>query len=121
MRPETRGRRLDDAWKHANPLDPIRQKTQCKHCGFVSQYGGISRLKAHLGGGCPQVQLQGCPRVSLDVKRVMEQWFNEWAKNSSAAWIGKSHGKPLLFSTLFDAVLTKIFNQTFFPIYFRES
>lgn len=94
MRPETRGRRLDDAWKHANPLDPIRQKTQCKHCGFVSQYGGISRLKAHLGGGCPQMQLQGCPRVSLDVKRVMEQWFNEWAKNSSAAWIGKSHASP---------------------------
>ncbi|KAL8515157.1 hypothetical protein ACS0TY_014025 [Phlomoides rotata] len=92
MRPETRGRRLDDAWKHAIPLDPIRQKTQCKHCGFVSQYGGISRLKAHLGGGCPQMQLQDCPRVSLEVKRVMEQWFNEWAKNSSAAWIGKSHG-----------------------------
>ncbi|XP_020547729.1 uncharacterized protein LOC105179636 isoform X4 [Sesamum indicum] len=88
---ETRGRPLDNAWEHAKPLDEARQKTQCNHCGFVSLYGGISRLKAHLGGGCPQLQLQGCPRVSLEVKSVMEQWFNEWVKNSSAAWTRKSH------------------------------
>ncbi|KAK4390979.1 hypothetical protein Sango_2161200 [Sesamum angolense] len=91
---ETRGRPLDNAWEHAKPLDEARQKTQCNHCGFVSLYGGISRLKAHLGGGCPQLQLQGCPRVSLEVKSVMEQWFNEWVKNSSAAWTRKSHAGP---------------------------
>ncbi|KAL0314431.1 UNVERIFIED_CONTAM: hypothetical protein Sangu_2287500 [Sesamum angustifolium] len=89
---ETRGRPLDNAWEHAKPLDEARQKTQCNYCGFVSLYGGISRLKAHLGGGCPQLQLQGCPRVSLEVKSVMEQWFNEWVQNSSAAWTRKSHG-----------------------------
>ncbi|KAL0360346.1 UNVERIFIED_CONTAM: hypothetical protein Sradi_3719100 [Sesamum radiatum] len=77
---ETRGRPLDNAWEHAKPLDEARQKTQCNHCGFVSLYGGISRLKAHLGGGCPQLLLQGCPRVSLEVKSVMEQWFNEWVQ-----------------------------------------
>ncbi|KAI3464640.1 hypothetical protein Pfo_021303 [Paulownia fortunei] len=100
---EKRGRPLDDAWEHAVPLDEARQKTQCNYCGFVSLYGGISRLKAHLGGGCPQMQLRGCPQVSLGVKRVMEQWFNEWAKNSTATWTRKSHdsakpskrGRPL--------------------------
>lgn len=90
-----RGRPLDDAWEHAKPLDEPRQKTQCNYCGFVSAYGGISRLKAHLGGGSTEMQLQGCPNVSLEVKRVMEQWFNEWIKYSMATWTRKSHGKPL--------------------------
>ncbi|XP_051139498.1 uncharacterized protein LOC127257174 isoform X3 [Andrographis paniculata] len=87
---ERRGRPLDDAWKHAKALDAARQKTQCKHCGFVSSYGGISRLKAHLGGGCPQMQLQGCSQVPPEVKQVMEQWFTEWSKTSSAAWTKNS-------------------------------
>ncbi|KAK6132429.1 hypothetical protein DH2020_033826 [Rehmannia glutinosa] len=91
---DRRGRPLDNAWEHANPLDEARQKTQCNYCGFVSSYGGISRLKAHLGGGCPQLQLQGCPHVSLEVKRMMEQWFNEWVKYSTATWTRKSHSKP---------------------------
>ncbi|PIM97864.1 hypothetical protein CDL12_29662 [Handroanthus impetiginosus] len=97
MQAEKRGRPLDNAWEHAKPLDEARQKTQCNYCGFVSQYGGISRLKAHLGGGCPQMQLQGCPQVPLEVKRVMEQWYSEWAKTSTAAWTRKSYGsaKPL--------------------------
>lgn len=91
--PERRGRPLDDAWGHAKPLDDARQKTRCNHCAFVSTYGGISRLKAHLGGGSPQMQLQGCPQVPLEVKRVMEQWFSEWSKSSAAAWTRNSHGK----------------------------
>ncbi|KAL6540874.1 hypothetical protein OROMI_024757 [Orobanche minor] len=70
--PDRRGRPLDDAWGHAKPLDEARQKTRCNHCGFVSSYGWISRLKAHLGGGSPQMQLQGCPQVPLEAKRVME-------------------------------------------------
>ncbi|KAG6390486.1 hypothetical protein SASPL_148221 [Salvia splendens] len=92
--PERRGRPLDDAWGHAKPLDEARQKTRCNHCGFVSTYGGISRLKAHLGGGSPQMQLQSCPQVPLEVKRVMEQWFSEWSKNSAAAWTRKSQATP---------------------------
>ncbi|XP_057795514.1 uncharacterized protein LOC131011728 isoform X3 [Salvia miltiorrhiza] len=92
--PERRGRPLDDAWGHAKALDDARQKTRCNHCGFVSTYGGISRLKAHLGGGSPQMQLQGCPQVPLEVKRVMEQWFSEWSKNSAAAWTRNSNATP---------------------------
>lgn len=92
-KPERRGRPLDDAWGHAKSLDDARQKTSCKYCGFLSTYGGISRLKAHLGGGCPQMQLQGCPQVPIEVKTIMEQWFNEWSKSSSAAWTRNSHGK----------------------------
>ncbi|XP_042036969.1 uncharacterized protein LOC121783005 isoform X1 [Salvia splendens] len=92
--PERRGRPLDDAWGHAKPLDEARQKTRCNHCGFVSTYGGISRLKAHLGGGSPQMQLQSCPQVPLEVKRVMEQWFSEWSKNSAAAWTRNSNATP---------------------------
>lgn len=99
--PERRGRPLDDAWGHAKPLDDARQKTSCNYCGFISTYGGISRLKAHLGGGCPQMQLQGCPQVPLEVKRVMEQWFSEWSKYSAAAWTRNSHGKA---STVHDTV-----------------
>lgn len=91
---ERRGRPLDDAWKHAKALDAARQKTQCKYCSFVSSYGGISRLKAHLGGGCPQMQLQGCPQVPPEVKSIMGQWFNEWAKTSSAAWTRNSATPP---------------------------
>lgn len=98
--PERRGRPLDDAWGHAKPLDDARQKTRCNHCGFVSTYGGISRLKAHLGGGSPQMQLQSCPQVPLEVKRVMEQWFSEWSKNSAAAWTRNSNGKFQKFMIL---------------------
>ncbi|XP_047964286.1 uncharacterized protein LOC125208675 isoform X2 [Salvia hispanica] len=104
--PERRGRPLDDAWGHAKPLDDARQKTRCNHCGFVSTYGGISRLKAHLGGGSPQMQLQSCPQVPLEVKRVMEQWFSEWSKNSAAAWTRNSNatpGRPSKRSKLDDA------------------
>ncbi|KAH6824086.1 hypothetical protein C2S53_004052 [Perilla frutescens var. hirtella] len=104
--PERRGRPLDDAWGHAKPLDDARQKTRCNYCGFVSTYGGISRLKAHLGGGCPQMQLQGCPQVPLEVKRVMEHWFNEWSKNSAAAWTRNSQvtpGRPSKRARLDDA------------------
>ncbi|KAG8378129.1 hypothetical protein BUALT_Bualt08G0106000 [Buddleja alternifolia] len=92
---DNRGRRLDHAWEHAKPLDEARQKTRCNYCGFVSTYGGISRLKAHLGGGHPQLQLQGCTKVSLQVKSVMEEWFNEWAQTSKAIWLKKyPRGKP---------------------------
>ncbi|KAL3638906.1 hypothetical protein CASFOL_016813 [Castilleja foliolosa] len=92
---DKRGRPLDNAWQHAKPLDEARQKTQCNYCGFVSMYGGISRLKAHLGGGCPEMQLQGCPQVPLEIKGVMEEWYNEWVKYSTATWTRKSiGGKP---------------------------
>ncbi|KAL6524987.1 hypothetical protein OROMI_030580 [Orobanche minor] len=91
---DKRGRPLDNAWQHAKPLDEARQKTQCNHCGFISMYGGISRLKAHLGGGCAEMQLQGCPQVPLEIQRVMEEWFNEWVKYSTATWTRKSGGKP---------------------------
>ncbi|KAL8059458.1 hypothetical protein ABFS82_03G087900 [Erythranthe guttata] len=91
MESERRGRPLDGAWEHAKPLDEARQKTQCNHCGYVSSYGGISRLKAHLAGGSHEMQLEGCPHVPPQLKRVMEEWFNEWTKNSTATWTRKSH------------------------------
>ncbi|GER47864.1 E4/E8 binding protein-1 [Striga asiatica] len=90
---DKRGRPLDNAWQHAKALDEARQKTQCNYCGFVSMYGGISRLKAHLAGGSSEMQLQGCPRVSLEIKTVMEEWFNEWVKYATATWTRRSNEK----------------------------
>lgn len=83
---DRRGRRLDDAWQHAKPLDLLRQKAECRYCGFVSSHGGISRLKAHLGGGSPGLRLPSCENVSLEVKKDMAEWFSEWVKNTKALW-----------------------------------
>ncbi|GER37675.1 E4/E8 binding protein-1 [Striga asiatica] len=93
---DRRGKRLDNAWQHAKVLDEARQKAQCNYCGFISTYGGISRLKAHLAGGSAEVQLQGCSRVPLEIKSMMEEWFNEWVKYASAAWTKRSK-VPLLY------------------------
>ncbi|KAL9173031.1 hypothetical protein ABFS82_03G088100 [Erythranthe guttata] len=81
-----KGKQLDDAWRHANLLDGSRQKAECRFCGFISWYGGISRLKAHLGGGEPRFRLPGCDKVSPQVKKVMSDWFTEWVKSTKAAW-----------------------------------
>ncbi|KAL0438209.1 UNVERIFIED_CONTAM: hypothetical protein Slati_2303900 [Sesamum latifolium] len=83
---DKRGRRLDDAWEHARPLDELRQKAECRYCGFVSTHGGISRLKAHLGGGNPRIRLPACQKVSPEVKKVMADWFSQWVKNTKALW-----------------------------------
>ncbi|CAA0810012.1 WAT1-related protein [Striga hermonthica] len=90
---DRRGKRLDNAWQHAKVLDEARQKPQCNYCGFISTYGGILRLKTHLAGGSAEVQLQGCPRVPLEIKSMMEEWFNEWVKYASAAWTKRSQDK----------------------------
>lgn len=91
---DRRGRRLDDAWEHAKPLDVLRQKAECRYCGFVSSHGGISRLKAHLGGGNPRIHLPGCDKVSPEVKKVMADWFSEWVKNTKALWTKEIKGMP---------------------------
>ncbi|GFP97811.1 hypothetical protein PHJA_001925200 [Phtheirospermum japonicum] len=83
---DRRGRRLDEAWQHAKPLDSLRQKAECNYCGFISSHGGISRLKAHLGGGHPKIRLPGCNKVPTEVKKVMADWFDEWVKTTKALW-----------------------------------
>lgn len=89
---ERRGRRLDNAWEHANALDVLRQKAECRYCGFISSHGGISRLKAHLGGGHPRIRLPGCDKVSPEVKKMMADWFSEWVKNTKALWTKEIRG-----------------------------
>lgn len=89
---DRRGRRLDDAWQHAKALDVLRQKAECIYCGFVSSHGGISRLKAHLGGGNPGTRLPGCDKVSPEVRKVMVEWFGEWVKNTKALWTKEIRG-----------------------------
>ncbi|KAL0285111.1 UNVERIFIED_CONTAM: hypothetical protein Scaly_2828800 [Sesamum calycinum] len=91
---DKRGRRLDDAWEHARPLDELRQKAECRYCGFVSTHGGISRLKAHLGGGNPRIRLPACQKVSPVVKNVMADWFSQWVKNTKALWTKEIRGMP---------------------------
>lgn len=91
---DRRGRRLDDAWQHAKPLDLLRQKAECRYCGFSSSHGGISRLKAHLGGGNPGTRLPGCDKVPPEVKRVMAEWFSEWIKNTKSLWTKDIRGRP---------------------------
>ncbi|XP_073043728.1 uncharacterized protein [Primulina eburnea] len=91
-----RGRPLDDAWDHALPMDDIRQGTKCKYCNFFSKRGGITRLKAHLGGGDPTMRIKGCPNVSTDIKNLMEKemkTFNERPKRPFQAATTKSSGR----------------------------
>ncbi|KAL7117771.1 hypothetical protein ACP275_03G094300 [Erythranthe tilingii] len=82
------GKKLDYGWLHANQLDALRIKAECIYCGFISSYGGISRLKAHLAGVNPRIRglPPGCDKVSPEVKKIMSDWFSEWVKISKVRW-----------------------------------
>ncbi|XP_073157198.1 uncharacterized protein [Henckelia pumila] len=94
-----RGRPLDDAWDHAIPMDDIRQGTKCKYCNFVSKRGGITRLRAHLGGGDPTMRINGCPNVSPDIKILMEKEMKKFMERPKIPFQGTAkasgRGRPL--------------------------
>lgn len=56
--------------------------TRCKYCGFISKYGGIARLKAHLGGVDLKTQLESCPNVPPEVKSLMAKEVKRYMKKS---------------------------------------
>ena len=60
----------DIGWEHAEPVGGSKRTTKCKYYGKVI-HGGITRLKqhiAHISG-----QLEGCPRVSVEVSCSVRQ------------------------------------------------
>ena len=60
----------DIGWEHAKPVGGSRRTTKCKYYGKVI-HGCITRLKQHI----TQIsgQLEGCPRVSVEVSCSVRQ------------------------------------------------
>lgn len=74
--------------------------TRCKYCGFISKYGGIARLKAHLGGVDLKTQLESCPNVPPEVKSLMAKEVKRYMKKSKGIPMvlqGKTLAKSKLF------------------------
>ncbi|XP_027150184.1 uncharacterized protein LOC113750408 [Coffea eugenioides] len=59
----------DIGWEHGKPVGGNRKIVRCNYCGKV-MYGGITKLKAHVGHVTGQVE--PCPRASREVTDVMK-------------------------------------------------
>ena len=64
----------DIGWEHVEPVGSSKRTTKCKYCGKII-HGSITRLKqhiAHISG-----QMEGCPRVSVEVSHSVRQHMSD--------------------------------------------
>ena len=70
----------DIGWEHVEPVGGSRRTTKCKYYGKII-HGSITRLRqhiAHISG-----QMEGCPRVSVEVSHSVRQHMSDTSKEKT--------------------------------------
>ena len=70
----------DIDWEHVELVGGSSRTTKCKYCGKVI-HDDITRLKQHITHISGQVE--GCPRVSVEVSHSVRQHMSNTSKEKS--------------------------------------
>jgi hypothetical protein len=60
----------DIGWLHGKPVEGNRFQWICNYCHLHGKGGGVSWLKQHLAGGCPDVR--PCEKCGVEVRDAMK-------------------------------------------------